>query len=342
MDKLDSGVSILIPTYNASEYINKTLKSVFDQSYQDYEVVIVDDGSTDKTLHNLKKWKEKYPEKIRIHTQQNSGVSETRNVLLSLAKKKYITFLDSDDYFDVDYLKTLVNAAEVNNSDMVISGQRKVTLQGDVITTIHYPVEQKQTTPMRRLNFAGKLYKRELILKNDICFQKGNLYEDNPFNLALITLSKNLVILPYEGYNQIVHIGSITTRKIEDNLVPMRALEETVKLVVKNKDKIADYDLFAYTTLSFFCFFIFKANKTHSYMKTGKGRISNVQTVLNFSRFIQNMIKKYPLEYKGNKYYNMKNTKDLPLSQRIGMILFVSLLRHSLLDTAIKFYYSFG
>ena len=93
MDKLDSGVSILIPTYNASEYINKTLKSVFDQSYQDYEVVIVDDGSTDKTLHNLKKWKEKYPEKVIVTTHMREA---TRNEIEKLEDENVI--IPTDGY----------------------------------------------------------------------------------------------------------------------------------------------------------------------------------------------------------------------------------------------------
>ncbi|WP_289822323.1 glycosyltransferase family 2 protein, partial [Faecalibaculum rodentium] len=94
----ESGVSVLIPAYNAADYIDKTLQSVIDQQYDDYEIVIVDDGSSDTTIRVIESWKKRYPQKFIIKTQKNSGVSATRNTLLSLARKKYFTFLDSDDY----------------------------------------------------------------------------------------------------------------------------------------------------------------------------------------------------------------------------------------------------
>ena len=79
-----------------------------------------------------------------------------------MARKKYFTFLDSDDYLDSDYLGKLVQAAEENNADMVISGQRKVSNEGELIALIHYPVDQYPGTAMRRLNFAGKLIRARL------------------------------------------------------------------------------------------------------------------------------------------------------------------------------------
>ncbi|WP_305084271.1 glycosyltransferase family A protein [uncultured Faecalibaculum sp.] len=339
MENSNSGVSILIPAYNAAEYIDKTLQSIFSQTYQDFEVVIVDDGSTDDTLAVLNQWKKRYPDSIQIQSKENSGVSDTRNVLLSLARRKYLTFLDSDDYLDQNYLEVLTTTAENNHADMVISGQRKVTPQGEVITTIHYPVDKYPLTAMRRLNFAGKLYRREFVLKSGVHFQKKNLYEDNPFNLALMTIAKNLQILSYEGYNQIVHIGSITAKKITNELVPYTAIEETIQLVVSHKDQVEDFDLFVYTLLSFFTFFIFKANKNHSYMKMDKARTSNIDTVLKFVRFSERIIKRYGLNFSENRYRKRRYTKDLPLSQKLGVKLFYMMLKSNSAESFVKLYY---
>ncbi len=339
MSMSDSGVSILIPAYNAADYIDKTLQSVIDQQYTDYEIVIVDDGSSDATLKVIEKWQRRFSQTIKIKSQKNSGVSETRNTLLSLARKKYFTFLDSDDYLDSDYLEKLVQAAEENNADMVISGQRKVSHEGDLIALIHYPVDQYPSIAMRRLNFAGKLYRREFVKKTGVHFQKQNLYEDNPFNLALMSLADNLTILPYEGYNQIVHVGSITARKITNNQIPYKAIEETVKLVSENKKSIKDYDLFVYTLLSFFVFFIFKANKNHSYMRMDKQRQSNTETVLKFAVFAEKLLAGLPSSVYENKYFKFNNVKDLPVTQKVGVYTFLRLLKWNLLLPFIKLYY---
>ena len=335
----ESGVSVLIPAYNAADYIDKTLQSVIDQQYDDYEIVIVDDGSSDTTIRVIESWKKRYPQKFIIKTQKNSGVSATRNTLLSLARKKYFTFLDSDDYLDNDYLEKLVQVAEDNDADMVISGQRKVSKDGKIIALIHYPVDQYPNTAMRRLNFAGKLYRREFVEKTGVTFQKYNLYEDNPFNLALMMLANNLTILPYEGYNQIVHVGSITARKITNDQIPYKAIEETVKLVSENKERVKDYDLFVYTLLSFFVFFIFKANKSHSYMRMDKQRQSNTETVLKFTAFAEMVLVNLPSSIYKNKYLDATNTKDLPMTQKIGVYAFLKLLKWDLLQPFVKVYY---
>ncbi|WP_276903975.1 glycosyltransferase family 2 protein [Faecalibaculum rodentium] len=339
MSVSDSGVSVLMPAYNAADYIEKTLQSVINQQYTDYEIVIVDDGSSDTTLKVIEKWQRNFPEKIKIKAQKNSGVSETRNTLLSLARKKYFTFLDSDDYLDSDYLGKLVQAAEENNADMVISGQRKVSNEGELIALIHYPVDQYPGTAMRRLNFAGKLYRREFVQNTGVHFQKQNLYEDNPFNLALMSLADNLTILPYEGYNQIVHVGSITARKITNNQIPYKAIEETVRLVSENKNLIKDYDLFVYTLLSFFVFFIFKANKNHSYMRMDKKRQSNTDTVLKFVVFAEKTLADLPFSVYDNKYLKYNKVKDLPIAQKIGVYTFLRLLKWNLLLPFVKIYY---
>jgi len=108
-------VSICIPTYNRKNYLKETLESVFAQTYKDYEVVVVDDGSTDGTDQMIKQ--SNYP--IRYFWQKNQGEPATRNKLVELAEGEYITFIDSDDLlfqYAVEYLITLV---ECNGSDIV-------------------------------------------------------------------------------------------------------------------------------------------------------------------------------------------------------------------------------
>jgi glycosyltransferase involved in cell wall biosynthesis len=108
-------VSICIPTYNRREYLKETLESVFNQTYRDYEVVIVDDGSTDGTEQMIKQ--DYRP--VRYYWQQNQGEAVARNKLLELAEGEYITFIDSDDLLFPYAVEELLDIVESNGSDVV-------------------------------------------------------------------------------------------------------------------------------------------------------------------------------------------------------------------------------
>ncbi len=110
-----SKISICISTYNRKDYLKETLESIFVQTYKDYEVVIVDDGSTDGTSQMIKQ--SNYP--VRYFWQNNSGVSKARNKLIELAEGEYITFIDSDDLLFQYAVEDLMNLIECNDSDVV-------------------------------------------------------------------------------------------------------------------------------------------------------------------------------------------------------------------------------
>ena len=93
-------ISVIIPAYNAKDYIRTCLDSVLQQTFQDFEIIAVNDGSKDNTLDILNEYKEKYPEKIHVISQENQGLSVTRNNGVAAAKGEYVFFLDSDDYWE--------------------------------------------------------------------------------------------------------------------------------------------------------------------------------------------------------------------------------------------------
>lgn len=112
-------VSIIVPVYNAEEYLDRCLESILAQTYIHYEVLLINDGSTDRSQEICDKYA---LEDKRIHVIQkvNSGVAETRNVGIKAAKGKYISFIDSDDYIKSDMLEKMIIRAEHSNSDMVM------------------------------------------------------------------------------------------------------------------------------------------------------------------------------------------------------------------------------
>jgi len=113
-----SKVSILIPTYNRKEYLYETLSSVFAQTYKDFEVVVLDDGSTDGTEQMIKEG----GYDVRYYRQENQGEPSARNRLIELARGEYISFLDSDDLLFEDSIERLVKAEEAESDDVIVYG----------------------------------------------------------------------------------------------------------------------------------------------------------------------------------------------------------------------------
>ena len=111
-------ISVLMPVYNSEKFLLETVQAVINQSYIDWELILVDDGSTDNSKEICTKLMND-DKRIKYIFQENLGVSHTRNVALENAQGKYIVFVDSDDLIHEDYLKILINSIEKNNSDEI-------------------------------------------------------------------------------------------------------------------------------------------------------------------------------------------------------------------------------
>ena len=122
-------VSIILPVYNAQNHIARCLESICAQSWQNIEVIVLNDGSKDQSLPVCEAFRAK-DERIVLVDKANSGVSDTRNLGLKLASGKYVQFVDSDDYIDPDFTEHLVTAAEQNHADLVIAPYKMVIPAG--------------------------------------------------------------------------------------------------------------------------------------------------------------------------------------------------------------------
>lgn len=123
-------VSILVPIYGVEKYIEKCARSLFEQTYENLEYIYVNDCSPDNSVQILNEVLNDYPNRSRyvriINQDKNSGVSAARNTSLDIASGKYLLFVDSDDYIDVDVVEKLVGVAESNNSDIVAYDMRYI------------------------------------------------------------------------------------------------------------------------------------------------------------------------------------------------------------------------
>ena len=200
-------VSVIIPLYNAEDYIRITLMSLRNQTFKDFEIVIVDDCSTDNSLNVVKDFKENdvIGDKIRIiELERNGGISNTRNVGLSFANGEYVTFLDNDDMFIPQALEIFVNTAENWQAEVVHTHSHyqnpKDMPQGNKMTfrmasfehgnrinlkAPPYLLTNDMSDRMQSFsvygidwNVWGKLFRRDFLMMNNIRFPKIKLTED--------------------------------------------------------------------------------------------------------------------------------------------------------------------
>ncbi len=127
-------ISILIPLYNAENYLQRTLDSVIGQSFSDFEVIIIDDGSTDNSYEICKAYAERFPY-IKIFRQNNSGTSVSRRLAAEKAQGEYLCFLDADDILAEDCLSTLYQVQVENGADMTVASYWRQNEQGEIIQT---------------------------------------------------------------------------------------------------------------------------------------------------------------------------------------------------------------
>jgi len=156
-------VSIIIPSYNNAQFIAETLESVFNQTYSDFEIVLVDDGSTDDTKSIVNEYIKRYPRKIRYMYQPNQGISVARNKALKFAKGEYIAFLDSDDVWEADKLKLQMEFFDQNpEADLVYTNSRIVEESNTKTIRAYTDAHYFQIKPSNIFE--------ELLIKNFITF----------------------------------------------------------------------------------------------------------------------------------------------------------------------------
>ena len=127
-------ISIVIPVYNIEKYLKECLDSLVNQTFKDFEVICVNDGSKDKSLDILNEYAKK-DSRFIVVTQENGGSGSARNNGLSRARGKYVQFLDGDDYFEPELLEKLYNLAEKYQANISVCSSRKVDDNGNITET---------------------------------------------------------------------------------------------------------------------------------------------------------------------------------------------------------------
>lgn len=203
-------ISILVPVYNVEKYLSRCLDSILAQTLTDYEVILVNDGSTDQSGVICDRYAAEH-DRIKVIHQENAGVSQARNRLLAAARGEYITFVDSDDAIEPKYLETLLEDLQKTGADISICSWSEVSQEG-LRTEISWDNKengfQNWTTEQAvkallyqksiDTNLWGKLYTNEVL--KDIVFPKGKAYEDLAVAYQIFLKAKRVCYRPEPLY----------------------------------------------------------------------------------------------------------------------------------------------
>ena len=192
-------LSVIIPAYNAELFLAETLDCVLSQSLKDIQIIVVNDGSTDKTAEIIAEYAKKNSNILPIY-QENSGVSAARNNGISHAEGKYTLFLDSDDIFTPDSFKNIINALEKSNADMAICRITSFGYGGKQINPVAESLSKEdfiECTDKRLLwNFliSNKCFRTEMIKSSEVRFPPLRYSEDGAFTMQLVYDKKPKII----------------------------------------------------------------------------------------------------------------------------------------------------
>lgn len=216
-------ISIIVPVYNVEKYVEKCIQSLINQSYKNIEIILVDDGSNDRSNKIIDEYAKVDSRILTIH-QKNKGVSAARNAGLKVATGEYVGFVDPDDYVDYQMYETMLKKIELNMSDLAVCGFSKVTELSDKEEI--FEIKDELISPKKCVedlfDFRGgyaikpsvwnKLFRRDKI--GDLKFDENiGISEDLKFVVQYILKCNSIVYVKQAFYKNLQRDGSITRSK---------------------------------------------------------------------------------------------------------------------------------
>lgn len=248
-------VSVIVPFYNVENYIEKCLETLVNQNLEDIEIILVNDGSKDRSKIIVDKFLKQYPEKIVYLEKENGGLSDARNYAIPHAKGEYIAFLDSDDYVEKTMYKDMYELAKKENSDMVecdfyweYPDKNKRKEDKGVIYN-----GKKEMLEKVRVVAWNKLIKKEILEKSGVLFPKGLRYEDVEFTYKLVPYLDKVSFLKKPCIHYIQREGSISNNQNERNKEIFQVLDNVIKFYKENNlyDEYKDELEYVYVRYAF-------------------------------------------------------------------------------------------
>lgn len=293
-------ISIIIPVYNCEEYIEKCIESILNQKYKNFEIILINDGSTDNSLNLINEYKQNEPERIIVINQKNAGAGAARNKGIEIASGDYLTFIDSDDYIKNDFLSTLLNY--INGEDIIVSGYKKTDSNYNVLFSKE-PENNYWSLFKYTTNWAN-LYKVSFIRENNIRFLDFRIGEDINFSFQCIVYLKTYKIVNYSGYYYFTNEKSIT--KTIKKVQKVSSLSKLLKSLnsIALKANYFDYKSMYYYFLKTSIFNLYMQRKDLS-VKILKKTFLDEYSQINTMESIKNYKKGFVFEKSEELYINI-------------------------------------
>ena len=254
------GITVIVPCYNVEKYIDKCIQSLMNQTYQNLEVILVDDCSTDNTWKIINKYSKKYENIKCIKNKKNSGAGFSRNVALKEAQNDYISFIDSDDYIESNYYESMMKQLKLEKSDLIVcdifvkydnvdgTNQRSTACEGK-IEKYNFIHNGLAASP------CNKIFKRRDLLKYP--FPEGIMNEDIATVMAIIINSKKISYNNEVYYNYVQRKSSVQNSSLNNSRLDIfKSLDILEKRVPINKKNSKYWEAIIYNQIIMFLIYV--------------------------------------------------------------------------------------
>lgn len=230
--------------YNVENYIGKCLDTLVNQTFEDFDIIIIDDGSKDNSYARAVEYQKKYSEKIRVYKQENSGQGAVRNNGVRLATGDYIMFVDSDDTVTNDFVEKAYNAIKDSDADLGIFDAVVVDENGKRIEDMIgcHCAEQEfslETFPQLLFEYPApwnKIYKRNFLIDNELGYPTHMWYEDLVGAIRFFATAKKIVYIKEQLYYYMQRSNSVMHSKIDEKNIEILKAMDLVMEFFKEKD----------------------------------------------------------------------------------------------------------
>lgn len=312
-------LSIVVPIYNVEQYLRECLESLYKINKIDYEIILVNDGSKDNSREIMEEFYNLYPDKTVIVDKENGGLSSARNAGMRVAKGDYISFIDSDDFIDVDEYTKFFLEGEEEKLDVMVGNMRYYTPEktgaplfrsdivknSGIVTGIEFFWELFEQPKCFREEVVDDIYKREFLIKNNLWFNEDIVHEDSEFTPMVYIKAQRVKYIDRAFYFYRQRTGSIMNKVSEKSIVSLEKICEKFFNEYKNLDSKLGKETLAKLILSFYSVVIYKRyngagdwKRVHKRYKEIYKELSKVEKgnfenkLLSISVFIPNFLRR--------------------------------------------------
>ena len=299
---MKKGISIIIPCYNVEKYVEKCIQSILTQTYKNFEIILVDDCSTDNTLKIIKKYEKKYNNITVLQNEKNSGAGYSRNNALKIAKYDLISFVDSDDYIEENFYQTMIKQMRLEKSDLVVCDIFVKYENIDNINTRSIACLKPDNKFSFIDNGLAASPCNKIFIKKDLAkypFPEAIMNEDVATVFAIMVKAKKISYNNDTYYNYIQRKSSMQNSKLSDKRLDIfKSLEVLEERIPINKTNSKYWNAIIYNQVIMFLIYVIPKEK-------------DVKIRKKFLKEYNKLSKKYKINNNPllNKFYEVQGTK---------------------------------